>query len=292
MKKTVFTLAAVLLLFASCDRVRQYLGNAKDSKDDATETAIGSSENGQSAGLQFIHLSYCSADSTVSISADVPASTGTVLSDSIFKYVGDRFEAFATNYSQSHDAQQAFQATGEHIYNQMQSEIAETKAEMKADHVEDIDPMLNWNIENNLAMEHDCEHYVTYTDVGYHYTGGAHGIGWIVGTTFNKETGKRIGTEILKDTDSQAFRTMFQAKLLDYFKEGDSDNTSSTLSEYLLIDVNDLQISNMRITDKDFIFQYQPYEISYYAAGMPAVILTFEQMKPYLTAEGLRLIGE
>jgi hypothetical protein len=293
MKKTIFTLAVVLLLFASCDRVRQYLGKAKDTK--GTKEIVAQTkekEKNTQASLRFEHLTYISPDSMVSISADVPTTVGTPLADSIMAYVGETFEAFATIYAESHDARQAFQYAGEGIHNQMVTEIAEAKAEYSADDLQEMEWMFHWSNEINLQKEYDCEHYMTFINVGDNYTGGAHGYHWLYGTTFNKETGKRIGTEILKNTNSQAFKTMFQKELLDYFTEMDGENASGDLKEYLLIDINDLQISNMRITDKHFIFQYQPYEISYYAAGMPVVILTFDRMKPYLTAEGLRLIGE
>ena len=290
MKKTLFTLTAVLLLCAGCDRVRQYLGKAKD-KDQTKDIAIQPKDE-QEASLQFIHLTYNSPDSMVSISADVPATVGTPLADSIMKYVGENFEAFTTIYSENHDARQAFLYTGEGIHNQMLSEIAEQKSGLEPKELEGMEWMFNWTYESNLIQEYDCQHYITYVNQGDNYTGGAHGYHWLAGTTFNKETGKRIGKEILKNTDSQAFRTLFQRKLLDYFTEMDGEEGgNNTLSDYLLIDINDLQISNMRITNRHFIFQYQPYEISYYAAGMPVVLLTFEQMKPYLTSEGLRLIG-
>ncbi|MBR1448666.1 MAG: DUF3298 domain-containing protein [Prevotella sp.] len=290
MKKTLFTLAAVLLLCAGCDRVRQYLGKAKD-KDQTKDIAVQPKDE-QQAGLQFIHLAYNSPDSMVSISADVPTTVGTPLADSIMKYVGENFEAFTTIYNESHDARQAFRYTGEGIHTQMLSEIAEQKADIEPQDLEGMEWMFNWSYENELTQEYDCQRYVTYVNVGDNYTGGAHGFHWVNGTTFDKETGKRIGKEILKNTDSQAFRTLFQRELLKYFTETDSDEgANNTLSDYLLIDINDLQISNMRITDRNFVFQYQPYEISYYAAGLPVVILTFEQMKPYLTTEGLRLIG-
>lgn len=293
MKKTIFTLATVLLLFASCDRVRQYLGKAKDAKGTKEiVTQTKEKDKDRQASLQFEHLTYFSPDSMVSISADVPAVVGTPLADSIMAYVGETFEAFATIYAESHDARKAFQYAGEGIHNQMTTEITEAKAEYSEEDLRDMEWMFHWTNEINLQKEYDCEHYITYVNVGDNYTGGAHGYHWVLGTTFNKETGKRIGKEILKNTNSQAFRTMFQKELLDYFTESDGENASDDLKEYLLIDINDLQISNMRITDKHFVFQYQPYEIACYAAGMPIVILPFDKMKPYLTAEGLGLIGE
>jgi hypothetical protein len=36
---------------------------------------------------------------------------------------------------------------------------------------------------------------------------------------------------------------------------------------------------------------YQPYEIAPYAAGLPEVVLTFEQVRPFLTQQGLALIN-
>ena len=40
------------------------------------------------------------------------------------------------------------------------------------------------------------------------------------------------------------------------------------------------------------LFSYQQYEIAAYAAGIPAFVISYDQLKPYLTEAGAALIKE
>jgi len=38
------------------------------------------------------------------------------------------------------------------------------------------------------------------------------------------------------------------------------------------------------------VLSYQQYEIAPYAAGMPSFVLTYQEVRPYLTKEALQLL--
>jgi hypothetical protein len=152
--------------------------------------------------------------------------------------------------------------------------------------------MFNWEYSNDIILEDVTDTYVTFVDDGYQYQGGAHGIGWLVGATFDKQTGKRLNAEnILKDPDGAGFQQLLKDGLTEYFSET-CDEEGCELKDCLFDDPNEVTIpvGNMRIYKGTFIIQYQSYEIAAYVYGKPVVILTFDQIKPFLTEEGLKYI--
>ena len=59
-------------------------------------------------------------------------------------------------------------------------------------------------------------------------------------------------------------------------------------------DINNLQLPAWApyLTEEGMLFSYQQYEIAAYAAGIPAFVISFDQLKPYLTEAGAALIKE
>jgi hypothetical protein len=287
-----------LLLLAACSEKKQ----ADADDQESTKSAKNVSEDSEEAAdmedadddeIQFVKASYMSPDSAmVVVSADVPAKGGTPLADSILAYLESNIGyGFLKQYNKLGDPRKAIIQAGKNHLESVQEEIESSKEEIRQNMEEGEelpDYMFAWQFQESYIKEAEGENYLTYVANGYEYQGGAHGMPWLLGTTFDKETGHRIGNEVFKNTNSAAFKSMFQKELLEYFNPGQGE----TLTDYLLIDINELEISNFRIADGNFIFQYQPYEISYFAAGLPCAIISFKQMKPYLTKEGLRLIGE
>ena len=56
-------------------------------------------------------------------------------------------------------------------------------------------------------------------------------------------------------------------------------------------DIDDLPLPDFEpyMTEQGVTFIYQPYEISYYAAGKPEFTIPYNVVKPYLTAEAIEL---
>ena len=44
------------------------------------------------------------------------------------------------------------------------------------------------------------------------------------------------------------------------------------------------------ITEEGVVFTYQPYEISFYAAGAPTFTVPLSEMKPFLTQTALKML--
>ena len=104
-----------------------------------------------------------------------------------------------------------------------------------------------------------------------------------------------FGYEMMKDTDSKAFNALIKHGLKTFFsKEGedpeamsDQDLLDELVSYGGPIDELPLPETEPYLTEKGVTFIYQPYEISYYAAGKPEFTIPFEAAKPFLTTQGL-----
>ena len=158
---------------------------------------------------------------------------------------------------------------------------------------EEVDELFLYKMVNRGYETKTC---VTFLASVTQYTGGAHGIGFDSGRTFSKLNGKCFGYDIMKDLDTPAFKRLIKEGLRKYFsKEGDEQGMSDEdLKEELVsfdgsIDELPLPDSEPYMTEQGVTFIYQPYEISYYAAGKPEFTIPYDVVKPYLKAQAIEL---
>ena len=240
MKKIGFILISVLLLCSGCSKVKQALGFDKDQQlSDSTEVT---DENNTIAEQELTKVSFCSVDSIVRLSAQIPKFDNDVLNDSVWAYITMNFSNLEEAYAKNHDVKAAFEEAGKQYWEGMSAEIEGMKEEVRS------------NMEEG--------------------------------------TGKRLNAEnILKDPDGAGFQQLLKDGLTEYFSET-CDEEGCELKDCLFDDPDEVTIpvGNMRIYKGTFIIQYQSYEIAAYVYGKPVVILTFDQIKPFLTEEGLKYI--
>ena len=147
-----------------------------------------------------------------------------------------------------------------------------------------------------VSKFYETKTFVTFLTLESQYTGGAHGIGFESGHTFSKINGKPFGYDMMKDLDTPAFKRLIKEGLRRFFSnEGDEQGMSDEdLKEELVsfdgsIDELPLPDSEPYMTEQGVTFIYQPYEISYYAAGRPEFTLPYDVVKPYLKPLALEL---
>ena len=147
-----------------------------------------------------------------------------------------------------------------------------------------------------VRKDYETKTFVTFLTLESQYTGGAHGIGFESGHTFSKINGKPFGYDMMKDLDTPAFKRLIKEGLRRFFSnEGDEQGMSDEdLKEELVsfdgsIDELPLPDSEPYMTEQGVTFIYQPYEISYYAAGRPEFTLPYDVVKPYLKPLALEL---
>lgn len=136
----------------------------------------------------------------------------------------------------------------------------------------------------------ETDRYITYLSAYDDYQGGAHGIGTETGTTFRKSDGRRFGWEMLKKTDSNAFRLLLKEGVRHYLLSNDAKEalTDEGLQDMLLIDgsIDYMPLPQFPpyLTKSGIVFTYQSYEIGPYAIGRPTFTFSYKKLEPYLSS--------
>ena len=144
----------------------------------------------------------------------------------------------------------------------------------------------------------ETKSFVSFMASTTQYTGGLHGIGFDEGRTFSKVTGKSFGYDMMKDLDTPAFKRLIKEGLRKYFCNEDEKkvlNDEELLEELIGFDgsIDELPLpdSEPYISEKGVTFIYQPYEISYYAAGKPEFTIPLDAAKPFLKPQAIELFA-
>ncbi len=137
---------------------------------------------------------------------------------------------------------------------------------------------------------------VSYVFKSYEFTGGAHGGTGLFTFTFNKDGRLRIEqilnltrensialTRILGERLKVSLGELYNEKFLSeglglaYIKEdGTFDKTKSDGFDFIS------NFENFVVTDEGITFIFSQYQVGPYAAGMPEVLLTWEELGDYL----------
>lgn len=129
----------------------------------------------------------------------------------------------------------------------------------------------------------ECSFYVNRADnrvlslgkSGYDYWGGAHGTGYSTGYNYNARTGEELRIQDVV-TDVDTFAGLIEAKVYESGLTRDDLflDEEETLKDYILKAAADHTL-NWEITNEGVTVWFNPYEISYYAAGMPSGSVSF-----------------
>lgn len=129
----------------------------------------------------------------------------------------------------------------------------------------------------------ECSFYVNRADnrvlslgkSGYDYWGGAHGTGYSTGCNYNARTGEELRIQDVV-TDVDTFAGLIEAKVYESGLTRDDLflDEEETLKDYILKAAADHTL-NWEITNEGVTVWFNPYEISYYAAGMPSGSVSF-----------------
>lgn len=148
--------------------------------------------------------------------------------------------------------------------------------DMKKDFPKDI---FGWEgkIEGIVAYESDS--ILNIEIKHYTFTGGAHGYSGIRSLLFDPQTGKSIPTEYLF-RDLNKFKAFAETKFRTKYKIPTEQNINAT-GLMFENDVFELPLS-IFFTEKGLLFYYNTYEVASYADGPKELLLTYEELKPYL----------
>lgn len=141
------------------------------------------------------------------------------------------------------------------------------------------------SLSQEIKVVYSSPEVITFTDNGYWYGGGAHGMPWSTGKTFLVADGSILTSDMLPSF----------SKMKPYIRKGFAKSygvRESEVGDYLF-DSNgpDDYSGTVFVTDQGLVIIYQPYEISPYSSGAPtAVIPLAEEIINLFPAKGKRFI--
>lgn len=136
----------------------------------------------------------------------------------------------------------------------------------------------------NYTLTEQTDQYVTYTNEGYEYTGGAHSLPWYNGATFSKIDGTIVGYDLFEDPE-QLIDIIAENIVTQYFAKNDEDFNSENEK------ISTLPANEPWIETDSVVFCYQAYEIASFADGMPLCKIALTDLKPYLSEKGKSLLN-
>lgn len=143
---------------------------------------------------------------------------------------------------------------------------------------------------DEFELEFVNDYVVTYMHDSQIYEGGAHGMEVDTGTTFLQSDGSRFSRDCFKTYGP--LRKYFIEGLKEYFKVQTNGELLNQLLGVKTLDQLPSPAIDPWIEENGVTFIYTQYEIAPYSAGAPRFTVPFEAVKPFLTEQGLKFIGE
>ena len=277
MRKHLISLIGLLAIL-SC-------GQKSNSSSDSDEQA----GTKQAQELEVTPLEYSYDKNKIEVGLDIDYPTGSALIDkAVAEYISEKLGG-------TYDGDLA---NGDSLVNYYGDEIlAELKKHLKEDINNGVeDEYINgYYRKMEIKKEYETDLLVTYSYTEDIYLNGAHGMQYFYGQTFRKSDGRRFDEGMMRQLYSEEMYNLRKEGLREYFNEsGDNANTDEELKECIITDddVNYLPMPKHTpyVTKKGMVFIYQPYEISYYAAGAPTFTIPLKKMKPFLTQTAKELL--
>ena len=140
----------------------------------------------------------------------------------------------------------------------------------------------NWVNESNADIIFNDDYFATLAFSNYMYMGGAHGM---FGETYLVIDTKNAKQLTLNDLFDKKSLIVLEQKIIKkaYKYTGVEDAVSLQDAGYLVDKIN--ATDNFSLTAEGIKFVYQPYEIAPYAAGMPAFLFTWDELKDLIKAD-------
>ena len=169
-----------------------------------------------------------SATADVTIKADYPTGGNATLTNAICEYISEQLGGTYTGNNTAGDSVVAY-------YGQQQTARMEEAAKALAGSA-----VASTYFSQEIKVLAETETYVTYTDYTETFLGGAHGMSSLTGTTFRKSDGRRFGREMLRSTDTEAFRLLLKEGLESYFAKNDTANFGDEELKQMLLPNNSI----------------------------------------------------
>lgn len=213
----------------------------------------------------------------LTLSVDYPTGGNKALVKGVREWVGNRLGIMAKTFTFSDDKQAA--DAGVDVNAKVSAFVQAYAAQIASN----MDRLNKGNGGRNCALTASInrvwenDRYVSFEVDGYYYTGGAHGMSFCNGATFDKQTGKQV-TLIQGDATLQKMLTerLKKASGVEHFSEEPVPMPKA--APYV-------------VAGGKIKFIYQPYEIGAYAIGRPECEFYPYELDKWLTKDGKVLMN-
>lgn len=140
------------------------------------------------------------------------------------------------------------------------------------------DETFGWEAKVKGSVKYESDSIVNIELEHYTFTGGAHGYSGLRSLIFNRETGKLIPNDQLFK-DRNAFKAFAEQKFRALYKIPSGPINATGL---MFEDEKFHLPQNIFYTDKGLLLYYNLYEVASYADGAKEVLLSYDEVQPYL----------
>lgn len=272
MNKLRVTIALLLITLCATTAVAQFL-NFNQSQDFKVKTY----------NTQLSH-----GDMTYEISVDFPISGPRPLIDSIRTHVFDELFTYASS-SGKDDTSMTYKLPP--LGTDLTPLLEKAGRKFFQDNLEVYSDIPEYTIRNSYQQEIKfiavTSNYVSFKFDGYYYGGGAHGIPWEFGLSFNCSNGKVITWEDLFTPNGlKILNPMIEYYLrAQYFADEEEDDVDFWCKQSELVDYANFPV----LTSKGLTVHFSAYAIGPYAIGMPTCTIPYNVIAEFMTPFGKKL---
>lgn len=283
----IIALAAVVGMVAmtSCGK-KSADGEQSDSIVVAETDSMADVDLSVPVVMDTIALKYSCDDGRflVEVKVQYPLTGPDVLVDSLRAYIAQELGASPKKVD-LRDGDAVVRVYYDSLMTNMKAEYDDVRENMGGED----DGFFSMSNERTIAKSYETEKIITIEDCGSVYAGGPHPLSYAGAVSFDRKTGKRLGTEIFRNLKSKELRNEILRGLREYFEV----KSNEELGEMLLgVDYRNIPMpsTNPYFLKDGLVFIYGQYEIAPYACGMPQFTIPYSRLEPLLKEEVLELV--
>ena len=123
------------------------------------------------------------------------------------------------------------------------------------------------------------EHFISFTQRNYDYTGGAHGMPYWVPYNFDLETGEQLKLSDIVANSEEEFKEIVTAQFEKMYAVDPEiywDNAVDSVYEWTTME------SLFYLKEEGLVIYYGPYDLASYAAGFQEIVVPYELLDLYI----------